>query len=88
MSTIKPYGNKVLVEVAVAKAVTEGGIYLPDIVTKEEKAEGVVIAVGSNDICLEPGNKVIFGKYAGDEVTADDKKYRILKESEILAVVK
>src|SRR3989338_11412545 len=91
---IKPLGDKVLVEVLEAEEKTKGGIILPD-TAKEEKTEGKVIAVGVGKVLesgkvqppeVKRGDRVIFGKYAGDEIIIDGKKHKMLKESEILAV--
>ena len=94
MSKIKPLGDKILVEVLEAEAKTKGGIILPDS-AKEEKTEGKVISVGSGKVLesgkLQPlevkkGDRVIYSKYAGDEILIDGKKHKILKENEVLAV--
>ena len=91
---VKPLGDKLLVEVMEAEEKTKGGIILPD-TAKEEKTEGKVIAVGSGKVLesgkLQPlevktGDRVLFGKYAGDEILLDGKKHKILKESEVLAI--
>lgn len=91
---VRPLGDKVLVEVLEAEEKTKGGIILPD-TAKEEKTEGKVIAVGGGKILdsgkaqpleVKKGDRVIFGKYAGDEILIDGKKHKVLKESEILAV--
>ena len=91
---IRPLGDKVLVEVLEAEEKTKGGIILPD-TAKEEKTEGKVIAVGGGKVLesgkvqpveVKKGERVIFGKYAGDEILIDGKKHKVLKENEILAV--
>ncbi len=91
---IKPLGDKILVEILEAEEKTKGGIILPD-TAKEEKAEGKVTAVGSgkrlDNGSLQPlevkkGDRVIFGKYAGDEIVLDGVKHKIIKESEVLAI--
>ena len=91
---IKPLGDKVLVEVLEAEEKTKGGIILPD-TAKEEKTEGKIIAVGAGKVLesgkiqspeVKKGDRVIVGKYAGDEILIDGKKHKVLKESEILAV--
>ena len=91
---VRPLGDKVLVEVLEAEEKTRGGIILPD-TAKEEKTEGKVIAVGSGKFLdsgkvqpleVKKGDRVIFGKYAGDEILIDGKKHKVLKESEILAI--
>ena len=91
---IKPLSDKVLVEVLEAEEKTKGGIILPD-TAKEEKTEGKVISVGPGKTLesgkvqgpeVKKGDRVIFGKYAGDEILIDGKKHKVLKESEILAI--
>jgi chaperonin GroES len=91
---IRPLGDKVLVEVLEAEGKTKGGIILPD-TAKEEKTEGKVIAVGGGKVLesgkvqpleVKKGDRVIFGKYSGDEILIDGKKHKVLKENEILAV--
>ena len=91
---IKPLGDKILIEVLEAEEKTKGGIILPD-TAKEEKTEGKVVAVGTGKVLesgkvqapeVKRGDRVIYGKYAGDEILIDGKKHKVLKESEILAV--
>lgn len=91
---IKPLSDKILVEVLEAEEKTKGGIILPD-TAKEEKTEGKVIAVGAGKFLesgkvqppeVKKGDRVIFGKYAGDEILIEGKKHKVLKESEILAI--
>jgi chaperonin GroES len=91
---VRPLGDKILVELLEAESKTKGGIILPD-TAKEEKAEGKVTAVGAGKMLesgkmqpleVKKGDRVIFGKYAGDEILINDKKFKILKESEILAI--
>ena len=94
MAKVKPLGDKILVEVLEAEEKTKGGIILPD-TAKEEKSEGKVVAVGSGKILdsgkvqpleVKKGDKVIFGKYSGDEILIDGRKFKIIKENEVLAV--
>lgn len=94
MSKIKPLGDKILVEVLEAEEKTKGGIILPD-TAKEEKSEGKVVSVGPGKVLesgkvqpleVKAGDKVIFGKYSGDEILIDGKKHKIIKENEVLAV--
>ena len=91
---VKPLGDKLLVEVLEAEEKTKGGIILPD-TAKEEKTEGKVVAVGSGKVLesgkvqpleVKAGDRVIFGKYSGDEILVEGKKHKILKENEVLAV--
>lgn len=88
--TIKPLGDRVLVAVTSEEEVTKSGIILPD-TAKEKKAEGEIIALGNGEklskLSLLIGQKIIFGKYAGDEVKADGKEYKILSHDDLLAVI-
>ena len=91
---VRPLADRVLVEVLEAEAKTRGGIILPD-TAKEEKTEGKVAAVGAGKtlesgkvqaIEVKKGDRVLFGKYSGDDLMIDGTKHKIVKESEILAV--
>lgn len=92
---LKPLGDRVLVEPLPAEAMTKSGIVLPDS-AKEKPAEGKIIALGTGKTDKEGkkiafevkvGDKVLFGKYAGDELKIDGIEYKILKEEEILGVL-
>ena len=92
---VQPLGDRILVEVLEAKDKTKGGIVLPDS-AKEKPQEAKVIAVGKGRISdegkvvpleLKAGDKILFGKYTGTEITVDDKEYLILKEEDVLAVI-
>ena len=88
--TIKPLSDRVLIEPAKAEEVTAGGIIIPDS-AKEKPLKGIVKAVGhgtkDEEMVVKEGDTVLYGKYAGTEVTVDDKKYLIVKQSDILAVL-
>lgn len=88
---IKPLGDRVLVKVLESKETTASGIVLPDS-AKEKKAEGEIIAVGDGEkvqkLKITAGEKVLFGKYSGDDVEVEDVEYKILKYDEVLAVLK
>jgi len=87
---IRPLGDRVLVVAVKEEEITKSGIILPD-TAKEKKAEGEVIAVGAGEkavkLGLKSGDKVICGKYAGDEIKVDDKEYKIIAAEDILAVI-
>ena len=94
MTKIKPIGDKILVEVLEAEEKTKGGIILPD-TAKEEKTEGKVVSVGPGKILesgkvsplqVKKGDRVIYGKYNGDEILVGGKKHKILSERDVLAV--
>ncbi len=85
---IEPLGENVLVEPAKHDQKTASGIVIPD--TSEEKPqEGLVVAVGTDKkIRVKPGQKVIYSKYSGNEMKFGDREYLLVKNEDILAVVK
>lgn len=93
---IKPLGDRVLLKVLEAKEKTDAGIYLPD-TAKEKPQEAEVIAVGPGKVLedgsrqkpeVKKGDKVLFGKYSGTEVsTKKGENYLIAREEDILAIV-
>lgn len=87
---IKPLADRVVVEPKEAETKTASGLYIPD-TAKEKPQQGTVIAVGpgTKDVELEVkvGDVVLYGKYAGTEVSFEDKKYLIMKQSDILAII-
>ena len=83
---IKPLADRVLIEPKEAETKTASGIYIPD-TAKEKPQQGKVIAVGPGKKEVEVGEEVLYGKYAGTEVTVEDKKYLIVKQSDILAIL-
>lgn len=91
---MKVLGDKVLVEPTKAPNTTKGGLILPE-GTKEPPETGKVVAVGPGKFAgsvrvvpeVKVGDKVIFGRYSGSDVELDGKKYKILTENEILAVI-
>lgn len=87
-TSIQPLGENVLVEPMKGDAKTASGIVLPD--TSEEKPqEGMVIAVGDDKkIKVKKGQKVIYSKYSGNEIKMGDTEYLLVKNEDILAVVK
>jgi chaperonin GroES len=87
---IKPLADRVLVEPKEAETKTAAGLYIPD-TAKEKPQEGKVIAVGSGKkdepMEVKVGDNVLYGKYAGTEVTVEGKKYLIVRQSDILAIL-
>lgn len=87
---IRPLADRVVIEPKEAETRTASGIYIPD-TAKEKPQQGVVVAAGpgkaDEPMEVEVGEVVLYGKYAGTEVTVDDKKYLIVKQSDILAVI-
>jgi chaperonin GroES len=93
---IKPLGDRVLLEAVEKEDKTASGIVLPE-TAKEKPQEGHVVAVGAGrldengnrvPVEVKEGDRVIFSKYAGSEVKYEEKEYLILRESDVLAVVK
>jgi chaperonin GroES len=93
--TVKPLYDRILVKRIEEKEQKKGGIIIPD-TAKEKPMEGKVIAVGSGHVEkdgsrrpleVKVGDRVLFGKYAGQEVKIDDEEHVILKEDEILGII-
>jgi len=85
---IQPLGENVLIEPAKQDAKTASGIVLPD-TSGEKPQEGMVIAIGEDKkIKVKKGQKVIYSKYSGNEIKVGDKEYLLVKNEDILAVVK
>lgn len=93
-SKIKPLSDRVLVQPAPAEEKTESGIIIPDS-AKEKPQEGTVVAAGPGkvengskiEMSVNEGDKVLYGKYSGTEVTLDGEEYLIMRESDILGIV-
>ena len=87
----KPLADRVLVEPAAAEEKTASGIIIPD-TAKEKPQKGTVAAVGpgtkDNPITVKVGDTVLYGKYSGTELKLDGTDYLIMRESDILAIVK
>ena len=87
---IKPLADRVLIEPKEAETKTASGIYLPD-TAKEKPQQGTVVAAGpgkkDEPMEVKVGDVVLYGKYAGTEVTVDTKDYMIMKQSDILAIL-
>ena len=89
---ITPLHDRVLVRRLEEKETVKGGIIIPDS-AKEKPQEGEVVAVGSGrrekgeliPLDVKPGDRILFGKYSGNDIKIDDEEYMILKEDEILA---
>jgi len=86
-----PLGDRVVLEQLVAEETTKSGIVLPG-QNKEKPQQAKVIAVGpgTEDVKMEvkKGDEVIYSKYSGTEVKIEDKEYIIVKQNDILAVIK
>jgi chaperonin GroES len=89
-TTIKPLGARVLVEVVEAEQKTASGIIIPDS-AKEKPQKAKVVAVGNGTegekMEVKVGDMVLYGKYAGTEMSDNGHDYLILNQTDILAVV-
>ncbi|MFL5381861.1 MAG: co-chaperone GroES [Longimicrobiaceae bacterium] len=92
---VKPLADRVVVKALEEAETMRGGLYIPD-TAKEKPQQGEVMAIGPGklseegkriDMELKVGDKVLYGKYSGTEVTIDNEQYLILRESDVLAVV-
>jgi chaperonin GroES len=92
---LKPLGDRVLVKSAEEKEVKKGGIIIPD-TAKEKPQEGVVIAVGPGKLDdkgqriamhVKAGDKVLYGKYSGNEVKLDNEELMIMHEEDIYGIL-
>src|ERR1035437_9473487 len=87
---VKPLADRVLVEPAAAEEKTAGGIIIPD-TAKEKPMKGTIVAIGNGKkdepMTVKVGDKVLYGKYAGTELSIDGNDYLIMKESDIYAIV-
>lgn len=88
---IRPIGDRILVRPMKMEEMTKSGIVLPETIDKEKKAEGEIVAIGAGEkitkLDLRVGQKVLFGKYAGEEIKVDNIEYKILGHEDVLAVV-
>lgn len=92
---IKPLADRVVVEALEETEEMRGGLYIPD-TAKEKPQQGTVVAVGPGrrteqgeliEVEIKEGDRVLYGKYSGTEVTVDDTEYLIIRESDVLAVL-
>lgn len=92
---LKPLADRIVVKPAVAEDKTKGGLFLPD-TAKEKPVWGEVIAVGTGKVTdegkhialeVKVGDKVLYGKYSGTEVTVEGEEVLIMRESDIFAIM-
>ncbi|SDJ93934.1 chaperonin GroES [Catalinimonas alkaloidigena] len=87
---IKPLADRVLVKPAAAEEKTASGIIIPD-TAKEKPQRGEVVAVGNGKkdepLTVKVGDTVLYGKYAGTEITVDGSDYLIMRESDVFAIL-
>lgn len=89
-STITPLHDRVIVKPAAAEEKSKGGIIIPD-TAKEKPQRGIVFAAGpgkkDEPVTVKAGDTVLYGKYAGTEITIEGIEYLIMRESDIVAIV-
>lgn len=93
---IRPLQDRLIVECVEEETMTAGGIIIPDTASKEKPQEGVVVAVGKGKVTadgtvlamdVKEGDRVLFGKYAGNEIKVEGKSYLMMREDDILGVI-
>ncbi len=88
---ITPLADRVIIQQAEAETTTASGIIIPD-TAQEKPQKGTVIAVGKgtkdNPMTVKVGDKILYGKYAGTELKYNNSDFMIMKESDILAIIK
>lgn len=91
-----PLYDRVLVERTETKVETPGGLYIPDS-AKEKPSIGYVVSAGHGrlredggitPLCVKPGDKVLFGKYAGTDVKVNNTEYLMMREEDILGIIR
>jgi chaperonin GroES len=94
--TVRPLHDRILVKRVEAKEAKKGNIIIPD-TAKEKPQEGKVVAVGKGKVLedgtrvaleVSKGDRVLFSKYAGNEIKIDEQEYLILREDDVLAIIK
>ncbi|MBR6661197.1 MAG: co-chaperone GroES [Bacteroidales bacterium] len=87
---IKPLADRVLIEPKEAETKTASGLFIPD-TAKEKPQQGVVVAVGNGKkdepMELKVGDVVLYGKYAGTELSLEGKDYLIMRQSDVVAIL-
>ena len=92
---VKPIGDRVLVQTTEEKESKKGGIIIPD-TAKEKPQEGIIVAIGTGKTDdngkkipfeVKKGDRVLYSKYGGTEITVENEKYLIMREDDILGVI-
>ena len=95
MVKVRPLGDRILVKRLEEEEVMKGGIIIPD-TAKEKPQRGEVVAIGLGRVDedgkripldVKEGDNILFGKYAGNEVTIDDEEYLIMREDDVLGII-
>jgi len=92
---VKPLGDRVIIQPFEGLEKTKGGIFIPD-TAKEKPQEGKIVAIGTGKktddgkvipLSVKVGDKVLYGKYSGTNITVDGEEYLIVREEEIVAII-
>ena len=92
---IRPLYDRIVVKRVEQKEQMQGGLYIPD-TAKEKPQEGEVVAVGKGKrlengttvpLDVQPGDRILFGKYSGSDIKLDDDEYLIMREDEVLGIL-
>jgi chaperonin GroES len=92
---LSPLADRVVVKATEESEQMRGGLYIPD-TAKEKPQQGEIVAVGAGKVTddgkriemeVKVGDRVLYGKYSGTEVTLDNEQYLILREADVLAVI-
>ncbi|HAM34986.1 MAG TPA: co-chaperone GroES [Elusimicrobia bacterium] len=93
---IQPLGDRVMVKPVEQKETKRGGIIIPD-TAKEKPQEGEIVAAGKGKMTedgkllpmdVKPGDRILYGKYSGNEIKIDDVEYLIMHQDDILGILK
>jgi chaperonin GroES len=92
---IRPLADRIVIEPKEIETKTTGGIVIPDTADKDKPMQGTVVAVGAGKyidgkmqpLQIQPGEKVLFGKYSGTAIKLNEKEYLIMREDDVLGVV-
>lgn len=87
MANVIPMGDRILVERVATEERSPGGIVIPDS-AREKPVEGIVIAVGPKALGCVAGDRVLFGKYSGTEVRIDNADRLVLREEDVIGIVR
>jgi chaperonin GroES len=90
---LKPLGDRVLIKPSSKEETTKSGIVIPTS-AQEERAEGEIVALGTGlkdgkkyDFSVRAGDKVLYGKYSGEEIKIGDEEYKVMREEEIIGIL-
>jgi chaperonin GroES len=94
MASIKPLGDRVVVQPKEAEEKTDSGLYIPES-AQDKPQKGTVVAIGPGrvedgtqiDMTVEEGDEILYGKYAGTEVTLDGQEFLIMRETDIFGII-